>query len=151
MGDRFVPWSAEEGRADATHRGPAALYPLQKPGREVDADDTEEVIKAGFVTPERTKRAAELLRALGANSYKARQKARKELAEIGMPIPAPLREATKSEDPQIAATAKRLIRTMEAAFGPIRDRLSAAASSERAGQFDTAVVVAADSRSKETP
>ena len=101
---------------------------VEKSGR------TEQAMADGFADRAAGIRARKLIAQLGSDRYKVREAARAELTKLGPVVLDDLEAARKSANPEVAASAARAAAEAKARFEACINRLSVAATAERAGR-----------------
>ena len=98
------------------------------------ANGTEAAVRGGFSDPAARSRARELIARLSSDRYRIREAAMEELMKLGGGALPELEAASRSANPEVAASASAAAEAAGAQFKSLADRLEAAAGAERAGK-----------------
>jgi len=98
------------------------------------AGAAQAAVRDGFCDPAARAKARELIAQLGSDRYKVRQAAMEGLRKLGPGAMPELKAASRSSDPEVAASAAGALGDVEAKFRRIAERLDAQARDERAGK-----------------
>ncbi|MHC4716610.1 MAG: hypothetical protein ACYS5V_06550 [Planctomycetota bacterium] len=101
---------------------------LEKTGR------ADAAVRDGFADPTARTRARKLIARLSSPRYKVREAARAQLKKLGWAAAEELESASRSADPEVAASVSQALDAAKARFKDSADRLEAAAKAERQGR-----------------